>query len=114
MLILEKAEELTEDLKKYILTNLELAKLNATERSSVIGAGLISNLIITLVATFFILFMSIGAAFFLSSEIGNTYAGFIVIGLFYFIVCLILLISKKNLIEKPIRNKIIQNILNNN
>ena len=109
-----KIEELTDSLKRYVNTSYELIRLQATERSSVIGSGLISGIILGLTALLSVFFISLWAGFYLSDKIGNNYAGFAIVGGFYFLLGLILLIGRKKLVETPIRDKIIRKLLNKN
>lgn len=109
-----KIEELTESLKKYIATSYELQKLQAIESSSVFGSGLISSLFVGLVVVLFVFFLSLWAGFYLSAIIGDNYSGFLIVAGFYFLFSLILVIVRKKLIEKPLRDKIIRKVLSNN
>ena len=109
-----KIEELTQGLKRYINTNCELIKFEATERSSVIGSGVISGLLIGLVAMLFVLFISLGAGFYLSARFENLYSGFAVVAGFYFLLGIILVIGRKKLMERPLRDKIIRKIFSKN
>ena len=53
----EKIEELTDSLKRYVNTNYELIKLEATERTSTLASGLISVFIIGFISVLFIFFI---------------------------------------------------------
>lgn len=107
-----KIEDLTKSLKTYIHTNIELIKLEGTERVSVIGSSLISLLIVGTSVFIFILFLSIGAGFYLSNCYDDNFTGFAIVAGFYFILSLLLIICRKKFIESPIRDKIIQKIFN--
>lgn len=102
MPIPEKIEEIVESLKKYINTNIEIVQLSATERVTVMGSGLISNILIGVVILLFIFFISLGAALFLSVRLGDYFSGFAIVGGFYFLLSLILIIGRKKLLEKPL------------
>jgi hypothetical protein len=78
----DKIEVLVESINRYVKTNCELIKLEATERTSVIGSCLISNLLIGLVGILIIFF--------------------------------ILMIGRRTLIERPLRDKIIRKIFSRN
>ena len=108
-----EAEGLTENLKSYINTSLELIKLEVAERSSVIVAGLIGNLLVGVIGVLFVLFFSIGAGFLLSALLHNYYLGFAIIAGFYLLLALILILGKKKLVERPLRDKIIRMLLSN-
>ena len=106
----EKIEEITEKVKSYIQTNYELIKLQTIERSSVILADLISNILVGLVVILFVFFLSICAGFYFSSRLGEYYLGFAIVAGFYFLCGLILILLRKKLLERPMRDKIIRMI----
>jgi energy-coupling factor transporter transmembrane protein EcfT len=110
----DKIEVLVESINRYVKTNCELIKLEATERTSVIGSCLISNLLIGLVGILIIFFISLGASFYISYRIGDNYSGFIIVAGFYFILGFILMIGRRTLIERPLRDKIIRKIFSRN
>lgn len=103
-------EDLSDNIKQYVSTNYELVKLEAAERISMISSSLISYFIVGFVGSLFILFLSVGIGFYISSYRGDTYSGFVMVAGFYFLLTLIFVITRKNGIEKTIRNKIIQNL----
>lgn len=105
-----KIEEITEQLKSYVATNYELIKLKAVERLTVILSDLISNFLVGLVLFLFVFFTSLWACFYLSARLGDNYSGIAIVAGFYLLVGLILLIVRKKMIEKPLRNKIIRKV----
>lgn len=108
---IEKIEELTNGLKTYVQTNIELFKLEATERTSVLGSRLISILLVGMALLLFVLFLSISAGFLLAHYFNDTFTGFALVTAFYFLLSIILLIGRRKLIEKPLCNTFIQRIL---
>jgi hypothetical protein len=110
MPVLDKIEEITESLKIYVSTNYELIKLQAIERISVIMADLISNLLVGLVVLVSVLFISIWAGFYISASLGDNYSGFAIVGGFYLVIAIFLMIVRNKLVERPIRDKIIRKI----
>ncbi len=109
-----KTEQLTDSLKKYLNTNLELIKLQTTERSSVIFSSLISRLFVGLAGVSFVFFLSLGMGFYLNTFFENFHTGFAIVAGFYFLLCLILILIRKKFVEAPIRDKIIRTVLNKN
>jgi len=108
-----KIEEITESLKSYIATNYELIKLKAIERFTVILADLISDFLVGLVLFLFVFFTSLWAGFYLSVRLGDNFSGFAIVAGFYLLVGLIMLIVRKKMVEKPLRNKIVRKIMSN-
>ncbi|MGZ3901630.1 MAG: phage holin family protein [Bacteroidia bacterium] len=106
-----KIEELTESVKTYVATNIELVKLEATERLALVGAGMISGLLLGVIAVLLIFFASLWTGFYLSHSFGDTYTGFGLVAGFYLLIGVILLSGGKKSLEKNMRNKIIDKIL---
>lgn len=111
---LEKIEGLSIGLKKYLLLNYEIVKLEATRKASEVGSSLFSSLMLGIALFLFAFALSMGVGFYLSALLGDTFSGFGIIAGFYLLISLILLIGRKKIIEKPLRNKIIRKILSKN
>lgn len=114
MIEYEKIDELTDGLKRYASTNFKLIKLEAAGHSSALAAGFVSTLLIGILVIFFLSFISLAAGLYLSSLIGSSYSGFLIVAGFYFLLSCILLIGRKKLLVHPIRNKIIQKVFSEN
>ena len=114
MLQNNKAEELIEGVKKYISTNYDLIKLQTIERSSVILSSLLSTIFIGLVMLLFVFFISLAAGFYLSTKYDSMCIGFSIVGGFYFLLGIILMLTRKKSLEEPIQDKIIKKIFNEN
>jgi positive regulator of sigma E activity len=106
--------EIAERLKSYVNTNIELLKLELTERCSVIGASLLSSLLVVLIVALFVFFVSLWLGFYLSDLLGDSYSGFAIIAGFYLILGIVLILGKSKFLESPLRDKIIQKVLNKN
>jgi len=105
--ILDKTEAIVDDLKRYASTRIALIKLETIDKSSQIGANVVSRIIVSVIAIFALIFLSVWAALYLSMLINVPFVGFAIVGGFYTLVFLVLLIGRKSLLEKPIRNGII-------
>lgn len=111
MPLTNKIDELSNSLKQYVSINYKLSKLEAIEYSSNLGATAITSIIVGIFGIMFILFSSIFTALYLSSILQNSYMGFGIVAIFYFITFLTLLLCKKWL-RIPIREKIVDCLLN--
>ncbi len=107
-----KIEELTERVKEYANTYYELTKLEVAERTSVIGSGIFSGLLIGIAAILFLLFISLALGYYLSIRFGNPYLGFSIVSGIYLILILTLVLGRKKLIERPVRDIIIHGLFN--
>ncbi len=102
------AQEIAEKVKDYVEVRKELAILSAVEKGSRLFANLVTDSLVVLFAVFAILFGSLALGFYLSELIGNSYAGFLIVTGFYFLVAIIIYALKDNHIEKHIVNAVIQ------
>jgi hypothetical protein len=107
---LQKIEDLTESLKKYVNTSYELSKLEAIEQISILGGLLFGGLLIGLASCMFLFFISIAIGFYISPWIGSNFGGFAIVAGFYLIIGVIFFAVRKKVIERPIRNLIIWRI----
>lgn len=107
-------EEMSDKLKQYLIINYEIIKCQAAERASVVGSTFISAVIIAVFGFMFLLILSIALGFYLSSMLNNSYAGFLIVAGFYLMLTLLLYAVRNKKIEKPMRDKIIQKLLNSN
>jgi hypothetical protein len=113
MNLVEKIESITDDLKLYFSTNVELVKLQALERSSSFGSRIIAFLIIGMTGMTGILFASIWAALELSARLEGMYLGFGIVAGFYLLIAIILLATRKSSLEVSIRDGIVKKAMNN-
>lgn len=104
-------EELTDHLKDYIQTNIDIVKLEASGRLATLSSAIISSVIIGLIVNLFIIFLSIGAGFYFGTLLGDTFTGFFVVAGIYLLLFLILYFSRKKLLINPIRNAIVSTLL---
>lgn len=104
----EKVEGLTEHVKEYITTRVELAKLRFAEKTSLTIGNIVAAIIVAVLVLFMILFGSIAGAWALSDWIGKNYAGFLIVSGFYLFVAIIVWFARHKLIRYPVMNAIIK------
>lgn len=103
----EKADELSQHLRDYVQTRLDLLKLEVAEKSSAVIGKLIALMI---VMVFFVLcwtFLNVALAFFLSDLTGSGLYGFLIVSGFNLLIGWIIWIGRDRLIRVPIMNAII-------
>lgn len=105
-----KLEELIEDVKEYINTRHEIIELKASHKLAVMGSEVISGLVIGLVAFLFVFFLSMAAGFYLNTIVGDSFSGFFIVTGFYLLIGILMVMFRKKLVSKPIKNMIIKEI----
>jgi hypothetical protein len=107
---LEKIEELIGMLTTYANSTIAIVKLETAQHTSSILAKLISVLIIGMVISLFIFFLSFGLGLYLSDVFDNSYLGYGIVTGFYLLMSIILIVGRKKLLINHVYNKIIQEI----
>lgn len=102
-------EEIVDAAKEYIETRSEISKLKAIDKGSKVAGSVASGIILLLLFFAILTFMSIALAYALSEWIGRAYSGFLLVGLFYLLVFILLAVNKSRWIELPVTNSIIRN-----
>ena len=100
-------------IKDYIATRIELGKLSAMERLSIVLANLITDgfVIVALILTF--LFGSVTLALYLAEKLGSYASGFGIVTLIYMFLGLLMYLIKDRYVEKNLINFIIKRIFRN-
>jgi len=105
---LKKVEELTEHVKDYITTKVEITKLRFAEKTSLTIGNIIAAVVVAVLFLFVLLFGSIAGAWALSDWIGKNYAGFLIVTGIYLLVAIIVWFARNRLIRFPVMNAIIK------
>jgi len=103
-------EELLEKIKEYLHTRMELGKLTVIEKGVLLFANLVTDGLVVVFLILAFLFASLAFGFYFSQLLGNTFAGFFIVALFYFIIAFIIYLIKDRYLEKSIINGVIKKI----
>lgn len=93
-------------------TKVELFKLKMANRVSEAVSSVISKIAMVAIMGLALVIFSIGVAYWIGSEMGNTYYGFFIVGGFYILIGILVLVFRKTLIKRPISTIIIDRITN--
>jgi len=100
-------EESKERVQEYVKDRILLLKLEAVEKISRLTATIVSGLLITIFSFFIILFVSIMVGYLIGEALHHTYWGFAIVAGIYVFLLVLIVIFRKNLIERPIINAVI-------
>ena len=103
-----KAEDLASNIKDYVNARIDALKLNAAEKTSGIIANFVARIMVIIFLFFFVGLGSIALSLVLGLWIGNAWIGFLIVGLFYLLLALIVWATRDKLIRLPVMNAIIQ------
>jgi hypothetical protein len=102
--IKEDARDIINHSGDYLETFYKLTLVRLTKKISDIGSGIVNSVLIFLIGLCVLLFVSMGAAWWLGDVIKNRAGGFLLIALFYLLLVLILILMRKKIISPFIRN----------
>ena len=94
----------------YLSARLKLIKYEVYEKTAKIAATLFSSLVIAMLASFLLFFLSITLGFYFGSLFNSNGTGFLVVTGFYLILLIPFLFFRKNWIEKIIINRLIEQL----
>lgn len=94
----------------YVEQKIELGKLTAIDKGSKLGAQFVSGIILGVLAFFVLLFISLMLAYYFSQQFESYFIGFSIVAIMYFVLFIMVLLGRKQLIEKTIINGIIKTI----
>jgi hypothetical protein len=104
-------ESLVENVEKYTATTIELAKLKSILKTSDVLSNIAVMLVLLVVAFLAIVFLSIGAAFWLGELLGSVYTGFLFVAGFYVVAGILLYLLRKRIIKGPVSNALINHFI---
>jgi len=103
----QKGGRLLESLADYVELSLRLFALQSADKSARLASGFLTIVVLTLVFIFSLIMLSIGAAILISFLLHRAWIGFVILGAFYLLVGIILIVVRKKIISTPILNLII-------
>lgn len=104
----EKIEGLTDHVKDYVNTKIEITKLRIAEKTSQVVGNVIAVIIVVVFFLFVVVFGSLAGAWALSDLIGKRYAGFLIVAGFYLLLGIIVWAARGRLIRFPVMNALIK------
>ncbi len=89
-----------DNLVKYLEVNVELIKLDTKETLIRIIAKMMKAIVMMILGSFTLLFISLALAFYLDKLLGSAFYGFFIVGLFYLMLFVIFWLSHKKITKK--------------
>ena len=104
-------EMLFERAEDYTRTTVELAKLNAVDKTADVMSSLLSRLTVSIVFVLFAFLANIGLSLWIGELVGKVSYGFFIVSSVYLIVAIVLYLFKDQWLKMPISNFIIIKML---
>ncbi|HUM46991.1 MAG TPA: hypothetical protein PLD84_08685 [Chitinophagales bacterium] len=95
---------------EYLQAKLQLTKVQAFGKIARVTGIVFSMLIIALLACFTVLFVGLMLGFLIADLLSSNAIGFSVVGALFVILLTVLVLKRESLLEKPITEKIIQEL----
>jgi len=92
----------------YLETRIDLVKLKTAKSTSEIVSTLLGTIVTLVVGLFFISLLNIALALLIGDWLGEAYYGFFVMAGLYLLIGIIVYACRKQWVETPVSNKIIQ------
>lgn len=105
---------LLEKVEVYIKINIELLKLKAIKLAASTISSIASSIVLILIIVLSATTINIGLALWIGKLFGDSFYGFFILGAFYALLAILLYLFRKRLIQYPISNSIIKQMLKKN
>jgi len=105
-------EEMVDRVKDYVNIKAEILLLKAVDKVSMSGAATIAYVIFAFLFVLVMFLLSTGLALWVNEKLDSGYAGFLVVGGAYAVLCIVLFLGKEKLLKKPFAGIIIKAMLN--
>lgn len=106
--IKDKAKDIFDNVKDYFEARWNLGVLNASSKVADTISSFTSILIMVIIGTIVLIFMSLSVAWLIGERLNSPALGFFCVGLFYVLVGIIVFIIKDKYIKLPIINSFIK------
>jgi hypothetical protein len=106
--IKEKAGDVFENASEYIEARWNLGVLNVSSKAAETISTLTVSLLIGLISTIVLLFMSLGVAWLIGQKLGSPALGFFSVGGLYLLIGIVIYSIKDKYIKLPIINSFIK------
>jgi hypothetical protein len=106
--MLEDVNNIKKDIQEYFEVRFDLLRLHTAENLAWILSSAATLTIIGYLLFFILLFLSFAAGYFFASILDSYESGFLCVAGFYFIILVIFLIFRRQIIERPIIKAIVK------
>ncbi len=103
-------DSLFKKITEFLVTYIELLKLRSVEKATSAISTILPDLVVSILMLVFLLFINLGAAFWLGEVLGRSYFGFLLVGSFYLIVGFLFHFLLRGRIRKAAANYLIKRI----
>ena len=101
-------------IEQYIRNRVSLIKLQMVEKLSRVAAVLFTGIVVAVLCTFVLLFLSIMGGYYFAELTGSLLAGFGIISAIYLLLLILVIIFRKNILEKWVTNTVIRILFEKN
>ena len=106
-------EEIINEVKSYVGTTVELYRMKASEKGAEIASLAIINIVLGILASLILLFLSLALALVLSAWLGKMYLGFLLVAGLYTVLGIIILLTKDKWLKGSLTDSIIRVMYSN-
>lgn len=106
--MLEELNDIKKDIQEYLEVRLDLIRLQTAEKISKILSRTVNLAIVAYLMVFILLFLSLAAGYYFANRLQSNELGFLCVAGFYFLLLVIFLLLRKQIIDRPIIKAIVK------
>ena len=100
--MIENIDNIRKEVQEYVEIKLDLIRLHTAEHLARLLSSASTIVIAGYLAFFILMFISFAGGFFIGSLLHSNEAGFLCVAGFYFLVLVIFLVFRKQIVERPV------------
>lgn len=104
----ESLNNLIQSIREYVEAKIEITKLQLADKAGSSVGGIITFIVMTILASLILIFASIAVAFLISEYYGKGYIGFAIVAAFYLLIAIIVYAGRDKLINRPVTDSFIK------
>jgi hypothetical protein len=111
--MLDEIENIKKDIREYIEVRIDLLRIQAAENISLIISKLMFSVVVLLILSIVILFLSFAFGYFMASILHSNELGFLCVAGFYLVLLLLFLVFRKRIIDRPVIKSVMKTFFSN-
>jgi hypothetical protein len=106
--MIENIDNIRKEVQEYVEIKLDLIRLHTAEHLARLLSSASAIVIAGYLAFFILMFLSFAGGFFIGSLLHSNEAGFLCVAGFYFLVLVIFLVFRKQIVERPVIKAVVR------
>jgi hypothetical protein len=107
---MENTHTIKANIENYVEDKLDLVKLKAADKAGTAVSNMVVGLVVARLFLFVMIFLSFSAAYAISDLTERSYLGFLLVGGFYVLLAVLLILFREKMVTMPVINSLLKKL----